>query len=623
MEALNYTSRRAIPVLLVAATLVPIAALGWLAVRILQQERDIEAQRAREGLRYSAAQLALAVNARLAAAEEQLAQGHGILFGPDGLETRADSAVLYQPSPPHSVALPDITFASAEALEFQRRDLTAAAREYARLAESRDPAVRAAALVRLGAVLRKQQDSAGALRVYARLQELGSVPVDGQPAGMIARQARCRIYELAGDGEQLRAAASELARTLYAGSMPLDQPTFLLYRDMLRDWGAPPPPPEQVARTEAAIALWRDWRAGTLPVRGRKIVGAEVPVLAVWTGGPDHPAVWLAPPAAIEAWLGPLCKGQGLAASLYGPDGDRLFGPELADAVALTPGETHLPFMLRVAFVPRRPHGGERSGRNLLLAGLLLTFAVMLAAAYGLYRATAREMALARQQSEFVSTVSHEFRTPLTSMRHLTELLATGSVPSEERKATYYQLLARETERLHRMVESLLSFGRMQAGAYAWRLEQADARQLVRTAVEEFRREPHSGEREVICDAEDDLPPIQADREALSRAVSNLLENAEKYSEPGTPIHVRARRAGSALHISLEDRGFGIPAEEQKHLFGKFVRGSQARRAGIRGIGVGLALVKSVAEAHGGSVELASEPGRGSTFTLVIPCRES
>jgi signal transduction histidine kinase len=232
-------------------------------------------------------------------------------------------------------------------------------------------------------------------------------------------------------------------------------------------------------------------------------------------------------------------------------------------------------------------------------------------------------MALVRQQSDFVSAVSHEFRTPLTSMRHLTELLATNSVPGEERKAQYYALLARETERLHRMVDSLLSFGRMQAGAHAWRLEPADARQLLRGVVEEFRREPHSRGREVVCETENDLPPIEADREALSRAVANLLENAEKYSDPGTPIRVLARRSGGTLLISVEDRGVGIPPDEQKTLFRTFVRGAEAQRAGIRGIGVGLALVKSVAEAHGGSVQVASEPGRGSTFTLVIPCRES
>jgi signal transduction histidine kinase len=208
-------------------------------------------------------------------------------------------------------------------------------------------------------------------------------------------------------------------------------------------------------------------------------------------------------------------------------------------------------------------------------------------------------------------------------MRHLADLLATNRVSSEERKAQYYRLLAHETERLHRMVESLLSFGRMQAGSSAWRLEPADTVELVRGVVEEFHRESQSDGREVVCEAEDNLPPIRADREALSRAISNLLENAEKYSEPGAPIRVLARRAGDSIHISVEDQGAGIPREQQKKLFERFVRGDDAQRAGVRGIGVGLALVKSVAEAHGGSVRLASEPGRGSTFTLVIPCHES
>jgi two-component system sensor histidine kinase SenX3 len=163
----------------------------------------------------------------------------------------------------------------------------------------------------------------------------------------------------------------------------------------------------------------------------------------------------------------------------------------------------------------------------------------------------------------------------------------------------------------------------MQAGSYAWRLEPADTGELLRGVVEEFRREPQSCDREVVCEAEAGLPRIQVDREALARAVSNLLENAGKYSEPGTPIRVVARRAGSTVHISVEDRGAGIPAEEQAKLFDRFMRGAAARRAGMRGIGVGLALVKSVAEAHGGAVLLRSEPGRGSTFTLVIPCHES
>jgi signal transduction histidine kinase len=107
------------------------------------------------------------------------------------------------------------------------------------------------------------------------------------------------------------------------------------------------------------------------------------------------------------------------------------------------------------------------------------------------------------------------------------------------------------------------------------------------------------------------------------RAVANLLDNAGKYSTPGTPIRLLARRAGHSVQISVEDQGAGIPPEEQGKLFEKFVRGAEARRSGIRGVGIGLALVKAIAEAHGGAVQIASEPGRGCKFTLEIPCHES
>jgi signal transduction histidine kinase len=303
------------------------------------------------------------------------------------------------------------------------------------------------------------------------------------------------MYAEAGDREHLQKETADLGRALYSGAFRIDRATFELYRDMLRDWGGPAPAPTDIARTEAAIGLWQTWRAAELPARGRKIVHPDgTAVLAIWTAGQSGPIAWLASPPEIEAALGPLWNQQRLAAALYDPEGQRLFGPELANAATFTQDETHLPFILRLAFLPgQQDAAGYRTRRRLLIAGLLFAFTLMLAAAYGLYRATAREMALVRQQSDFVSAVSHEFRTPLTSMRHLTELLATNSVPGEERKAQYYALLARETERLHRMVDSLLSFGRMQAGAHAWRLEPADARQLYRRTSRRHCSAPSSG----------------------------------------------------------------------------------------------------------------------------------
>jgi signal transduction histidine kinase len=578
-------------------------------MRLVQQDRAMEAQRARERLEYAAGKAALAIQGRMAAIEDQLVQGHGLRFTPRGVE-----GILYQGSVDRSTAGHD--FRDAEALEFQRKDPVAAAAEYRRLSASADPATRAGALVRLGRVLRNTGDAAGALRAYESLQALGSLTVDGEPAEMIARVARCRIYESSGDHERLQAESGEMARTLRSGTVRMDRATFSLYRDMLREWGAAGPSPDALATTEAALDLWQEWRSGVLPARGRRLVRGSI--LAVWSGS----AAAVSTLAQADAELGEAWRNQGLTAAMYDAEGQHLWGKTEGAFASLTPGDTRLPFMVRLAF--RQPPGGlpEAERRKwLLAAGLLFTMVLTLAAAYGLFRATSKEMALARRQSDFVSAVSHEFRTPLTSMRHLTELLAAGSVPTDERKSQYYGLLLRETERLQRMVESLLNFGRMNAGAHAWRLAAADPGELVRGIVQDFR--DHTPGHDLVCEVEQGLPQIQADREALSRAVSNLLENAQKYSEPGTAIRVAARRDGATVRISVEDRGMGIPRDEQSKLFEQFARGAHAVRSGIRGIGIGLALVKSVAEAHGGAVLLESEPGRGSTFTLVIPCQES
>jgi signal transduction histidine kinase len=340
----------------------------------------------------------------------------------------------------------------------------------------------------------------------------------------------------------------------------------------------------------------------------------------VWTTAPNAVLARLVLPGELNQALEPLWKGQHLVTSLFDSDGNRLVGEDKGESVTLAPGETRLPFVMRVGFGPDwRDDGISASRRWLLALGVALTLALMLAAAYGLSRATSKEMALVRQQSDFVAAVSHEFRTPLTSMRHLTELLANNSVRDEARKATYYQLLARETERLHRMVETLLSYSRMQAGAYAWRLSPARIDDLVQAVVDDFRDDPRTLGRDIGCKCDVQLPQVEIDREAVARAVSNLLENALKYSEPNTPIMVSVRFFDSGIEVSVADQGVGIPADEQKRLFDRFVRGEQAKQAGISGIGIGLALVKSVAEAHGGLVRVVSEPGHGSTFTIALP----
>jgi len=592
-------------------------ALAWLSVRVLQQDHELDSRRRRERLQVAAGRLALEIERRLEAVEDPLTQGHGIHFTANGIESAPGFAPLFEPDLPSVAHRDPAQVAEAEALEYRQGDLAAAAALYGRMAESPDPAIRARSLVGLARVLRKRREFQPALQAYSRLLGLGTTEVDGLPAELIARQGRCRAWEETGNSSELSREAREFARALYVGGWRIDQGTFLLYQDLLQRWGAPPPDPLALAKTRAVLTLWRGWRGGDLTSRGRRVLSSDdPPLLALWNGTREDARVWLASPAQLRDALGPVLDVYGMSVALTDPEGRLLLGSLPKDALSLTPGETHLPFVLNAASTDA---GGEAAGdraRQMALIGTLaLAFALTAASAFGLYRATTREMALARQKSDFVAAVSHEFRTPLTSIRHLTELLVTRAPLGEQRKEQYYGILAREAERLHKLVESLLSIGRIEAGAYAWHLEPANVGDLVRSAVEDFRHEARFENRKVVCETGDSLPDIRADREALALALANLLENAGKYSEPGTEIRVRTRREGHWLQISVEDQGTGIPADEQGKLFDKFVRGREARRLGIRGVGV--------AEAHGGAVNLESEPGRGSIFTLVIPCLES
>ena len=307
-----------------------------------------------------------------------------------------------------------------------------------------------------------------------------------------------------------------------------------------------------------------------------------------------------------------------VAVALLDTHGQPFIGQKLRRAVTLGPGDTQLPFVLSVASTAGEDEGADLR-RRLLLSGLSLAMLLMIGAAYGLHRAVSREVMLAQQQSDFVSAISHEFRTPLTSMRHMTELLRSGSIANEERKAQYYAVLGSQTERLHRMVESLLSFGRIEAGAYVWRREEVHISDLLEGVLGEFRNSMPEQERTIECDIAPDLPAIYGDRDALARAVWNLLENACKYSDAGKPVRIFAARSGDAVQLGVEDYGPGVPTGEREVIFQKFVRGSEATRSGVRGVGIGLSLVSKIVDAHGGSVALKTAGGGGSTFTLRLP----
>jgi signal transduction histidine kinase len=255
--------------------------------------------------------------------------------------------------------------------------------------------------------------------------------------------------------------------------------------------------------------------------------------------------------------------------------------------------------------------------RRLLLAGLGMICLLVVGGSYLIGRATTRELAVARLQTEFVSAVSHEFRTPLAAMRHLTELLEGGIVTAEERRRRYYSLLSRETRRLHRLVEGLLNFGRMEAGRQQYRLEGLDITEFVEEVVEEFQRESATEGYSVELSGKANLR-AKADPEGLSLALWNLLDNAMKYSPECRTIWVQVREQGRQAAIQVRDKGLGIAPEERAAVFEKFVRGASSRATGGKGTGIGLALVRHIVQAHGGEIRLESEPGHGTTFSILL-----
>jgi signal transduction histidine kinase len=284
--------------------------------------------------------------------------------------------------------------------------------------------------------------------------------------------------------------------------------------------------------------------------------------------------------------------------------------------------DTGLPWTIKIAATDAASQSGRASARRLLLlAGLALLSLLVAGGGAIVWRATARELAVAELQSDFVSAVSHEFRTPLTSMRHLTELLEDRVVTSEEARSEYYTLLSQETRRLHRLVEALLNFARMESGRYRFRFERADPGQLAADVLEEFRRERVADGFDVQLEAEAGLA-CSVDRESLALAIWNLLENAVKYSGRCRTIRVAVERRGDRAAISVRDGGLGIAPREQKAIFEKFVRGDSARASDTKGTGIGLALVQRIVCGHGGEIEVESEPGKGSTFTVILPLEQ-
>jgi signal transduction histidine kinase len=229
-----------------------------------------------------------------------------------------------------------------------------------------------------------------------------------------------------------------------------------------------------------------------------------------------------------------------------------------------------------------------------------------------------REANLSQLQSDFVSKVSHELRTPLTSIRLFSETLA---LRREDRSAADKCIdgLNREGARLSELIDRLLTWGRMESGRREYQRRQTDVQAIVDDAIASFETVRERRRANVTVERGGPLPSVLADRAAVSDALLNLLTNASKYGGDPPQIHVAVSSTGRDVRIAVKDNGSGIPAQEHKRIFQKFYRVDDRLSRVTEGSGLGLAIAKHVVKAHAGHIELFSEPGKGSVFTIVLP----
>lgn len=286
--------------------------------------------------------------------------------------------------------------------------------------------------------------------------------------------------------------------------------------------------------------------------------------------------------------------------------------------------ETNLdrPFSNWRAGMGLRTTSFEEIGRGSFIHSIAATILVLLVLLGGvalIIRATDREARLAQAKANFVANVSHELKTPLSLLSLFSEILELGRVKNEEKRLEYYRIMRHESRRLNKVIDNILDFSKIEAGRKTYNFADGDMAEVIENVLSNYRYQIVNSGFDVETNIQRDLPPVSIDRDAMSQAISNLLDNAIKYSPEVKQLSITTDRRGSDLSVEITDRGIGIPRAEQTRIFEKFYRVGNGLVHDVKGSGLGLSLVKHIIEAHKGTISVESDVGKGSRFTILLP----
>jgi len=258
-------------------------------------------------------------------------------------------------------------------------------------------------------------------------------------------------------------------------------------------------------------------------------------------------------------------------------------------------------------------------GHNIFLFIFIFIVLVLALGLFFTIQIVSKELQLSKMKSDFISTVSHEFKSPLTSIRHITDMLVLKRVPTESKKQEYYEIIQQQSERLSHLINNILDFSKLEEGEKKFRFEPLFIDQILQEIVVSFKNSIPDKDFKVIYKQGNHLPKINADKVAITQVIHNLLDNAFKYSGNSDSIEVYAKSDKKSVIISVKDFGIGIPSEEKDKIYSRFYRISNDRTQQVKGSGIGLTIVKQIIESHGGTISLESKVGSGSTFIIKLP----
>jgi signal transduction histidine kinase/tetratricopeptide (TPR) repeat protein len=633
-----------------ATILLPGILLGFFGFRALLHERQLADQQIRERLLVSAETMGRRLEQELSAwqqAAEQIIQAGEtnpalwparvhmatkeagtlvVLLGKLGnrkqVKVLPAGQVLYSLAPMSETPNQAAFMAEAESLEMREKNYERAIALYRGLLVSRKPPERTIALYRLARTLKKAGRSEDALRSFRLVDKEATVLIGSLPSNLLALHEVALLERQSGSVEKSADAALHLYRDLVYGRWQLEKASYAFYSERVREMltqSAEVGLLEQVERRKLALSVAAEhFLDDPRPIAA----GPDGYWLAFWRSKPFGAVVLSESSLRRHLWPSVFnaVETRDLQYALIAPTGQLLFGvaPTKRER-PVTPTLAGVEPQLRLQVWPGNEaalYGSMGLRQNLYLGMLGVVVALLTFGAYLTVRTVRTELAMAQMKSDFVSTVSHEFRSPLAGITQLGEMLRDGRVKDEEHRQHYYEMIVGETQRLRRLVENVLDFSRMEDSRKRYCLEPFDPAPWLRHVVDDFQSEVAHAGFSLQARIPEDLPATVGDQEALRTAVHNLLDNAVKYSRESRTVCLEACANGDGLAIAVRDHGAGIREDDRPHIFEKFFRGGGELARQVKGAGLGLSLVKHIIAAHGGAVDFETKEGEGSTFTI-------